>query len=149
MLKLSVFLLISVASSLALDNGLARTPPMGWLAWERFRCNTDCVNDPDFCIRLAWCIFLCEEHIFLSLALEEFYFLWMDVIFSREELFMQMADIMASEGYLEAGYSMVSLDDCWLARERDADGKLQPDPDRFPSGIAALASYVRTTVAFP
>ena len=56
---------------------------------------------------------------------------------------MQMADIMASEGYLEAGYSMVSLDDCWLARERDADGKLQPDPDRFPSGIAALASYVR------
>ena len=59
---------------------------------------------------------------------------------------MQMADIMASEGYLEAGYSMVSLDDCWLARERDADGKLQPDSDRFPSGIAALADYVRTLV---
>lgn len=25
-----------------LENGLARTPPMGWLSWERFRCNTDC-----------------------------------------------------------------------------------------------------------
>ena len=25
----------------ALENGLSRTPPMGWLAWERFRCNTD------------------------------------------------------------------------------------------------------------
>lgn len=25
-----------------LDNGLARKPPMGWLSWERFRCNTDC-----------------------------------------------------------------------------------------------------------
>ncbi|XP_030383247.1 alpha-N-acetylgalactosaminidase [Scaptodrosophila lebanonensis] len=33
-----------------LENGLARTPPMGWLSWERFRCNTDCVNDPDNCI---------------------------------------------------------------------------------------------------
>ncbi|EDW76064.1 alpha-N-acetylgalactosaminidase [Drosophila tropicalis] len=33
-----------------LDNGLARTPPMGWLSWERFRCNTDCTNDPDNCI---------------------------------------------------------------------------------------------------
>lgn len=35
----------------ALENGLARTPPMGWLAWERFRCNTDCENDPHNCIR--------------------------------------------------------------------------------------------------
>jgi len=35
----------------SLENGLARTPPMGWLAWERFRCNTDCKNDPDNCIR--------------------------------------------------------------------------------------------------
>ena len=34
-----------------LDNGLAVTPPMGWLAWERFRCNTDCINDPHNCIR--------------------------------------------------------------------------------------------------
>jgi len=33
-----------------LDNGLARTPPMGWLSWERFECNTDCENDPDNCI---------------------------------------------------------------------------------------------------
>lgn len=35
----------------ALENGLARTPPMGWLSWERFRCNTDCVGDPENCIR--------------------------------------------------------------------------------------------------
>ena len=24
--------------------------PSGWLAWERFRCNTDCLNDPENCI---------------------------------------------------------------------------------------------------
>uniref|UniRef100_A0A8C8EC31 Uncharacterized protein n=1 Tax=Otus sunia TaxID=257818 RepID=A0A8C8EC31_9STRI len=32
--------------SVALENGLALTPPMGWLAWERFRCNVDCRADP-------------------------------------------------------------------------------------------------------
>ncbi|QQP38702.1 AlphaNacetylgalactosaminidaselike, partial [Caligus rogercresseyi] len=45
---LSVILTAHFVSSL--DNGLSRTPPMGWLAWERFRCNTDCVNDPHNCI---------------------------------------------------------------------------------------------------
>ncbi|XP_044581180.1 alpha-N-acetylgalactosaminidase [Cotesia glomerata] len=49
-MTLSVFLLLIINKSLALENGLARTPPMGWLAWERFRCNTDCENDPDNCI---------------------------------------------------------------------------------------------------
>lgn len=37
--------------SLALDNGLALTPPMGWLAWQRFRCNIDCDTFPDECVR--------------------------------------------------------------------------------------------------
>lgn len=34
----------------ALDNGLALTPPMGWLSWERFTCNINCAEDPDNCI---------------------------------------------------------------------------------------------------
>lgn len=34
----------------ALDNGLARTPPMGWMAWERFRCIVDCDSDPNNCV---------------------------------------------------------------------------------------------------
>lgn len=38
------------SATLALDNGLMRTPPMGWLAWERFRCDIDCQNDPQNCI---------------------------------------------------------------------------------------------------
>jgi hypothetical protein len=44
------WILLSLESVFGLENGLARTPPMGWLAWERFRCNTDCVNDPHNCI---------------------------------------------------------------------------------------------------
>ena len=48
---LVVAVLVLPPTALGLDNGLALTPPMGWLAWERFRCNTDCVNDPKNCIR--------------------------------------------------------------------------------------------------
>ena len=40
--------LVSLFSkALPLDNGLALTPPMGWMAWERFRCSVDCETDPD------------------------------------------------------------------------------------------------------
>lgn len=35
----------------ALDNGLALTPPMGWMHWQRFRCVTDCEVYPDECVR--------------------------------------------------------------------------------------------------
>merc|ERR1712179_491956 len=31
-------------------NGLARTPPMGWMSWEIFRCQTNCASHPDSCI---------------------------------------------------------------------------------------------------
>ena len=33
-----------------MNNGLARTPPMGWLSWEQFRCQTDCTKYPTSCI---------------------------------------------------------------------------------------------------
>lgn len=36
---LSLMLCIAVVS--ALDNGLAKTPPMGWNSWNRFACNID------------------------------------------------------------------------------------------------------------
>lgn len=94
----------------ALDNGLAMTPPMGWMAWERFRCNVDCVNDPDNCI--------------------------------SENLFMEMADRMAADGWKEAGYEFVLIDDCWQAERRTPGGALQPNATRFPHGIAWLADYV-------
>jgi len=63
-------------------------------------------------------------------------------VLSSEKLFMRMADLMVSEGYKDAGYEYVNMDDCWLARERDAAGRLQPDPVRFPHGLKALADYV-------
>ena len=48
----SIFLLYSnnLKALLALRNGQALLPPMGWLSWERFRCKTDCEVDPEGCI---------------------------------------------------------------------------------------------------
>lgn len=55
---------------------------------------------------------------------------------------MEMADVMVKEGWKDAGYEFVCIDDCWPSHERDAQGRLQADPKRFPSGIKKLADYV-------
>lgn len=58
-----------------------------------------------------------------------------------EELIRESADAMVASGMKDAGYEYVNVDDCWHG-ERDADGFIRPDPDRFPSGMKALADYV-------
>jgi len=58
-----------------------------------------------------------------------------------EDLIRQMADAMVSSGMKEAGYQYVVIDDCWQVN-RDANGNIIADPQRFPSGMKALADYV-------
>ncbi|MBB4658584.1 glycoside hydrolase family 27 protein [Parvularcula dongshanensis] len=58
-----------------------------------------------------------------------------------EDLIKQTADAIAQSGLRDAGYTYVNIDDCWHG-ERDEDGFIQADPERFPSGIKALADYV-------
>jgi alpha-galactosidase len=58
-----------------------------------------------------------------------------------EDLIRQMADAMVASGMKDAGYQYVVIDDCWQVA-RDAQGNIQPDPKRFPSGIKALADYM-------
>uniref|UniRef100_A0A673AYU5 Alpha-galactosidase n=1 Tax=Sphaeramia orbicularis TaxID=375764 RepID=A0A673AYU5_9TELE len=103
-------LLAVMSLTAAKDDGLVRTPPMGWMAWERFRCDVDCKDDPENCI--------------------------------SEALFRDMADRLYEDGWKELGYEYVIIDDCWMSMERDKEGRLQPDPVRFPGGIAKLANYV-------
>jgi alpha-N-acetylgalactosaminidase len=58
---------------------------------------------------------------------------------------MAMADRMVADGYRDAGYVQVNIDDCWSSTERDPDTQeLVSDPDRFPSGIPYLANYMHT-----
>ncbi|XP_073456757.1 alpha-galactosidase A-like isoform X2 [Aquarana catesbeiana] len=61
---------------------------------------------------------------------------------TNDQLFMQMADIMVSNGWLKAGYKYLCIDDCWLAPRRDKNNRLQADPDRFPGGMKKLVDYV-------
>lgn len=55
---------------------------------------------------------------------------------------------MAAEGWRDAGYEFICIDDCWMAPTRDKQGRLQADPKRFPSGIRKLADYVSATMAW-
>src|SRR5256885_16396171 len=55
----------------------------------------------------------------------------------------EMADAMVSSGMQAAGYQYVNIDDCWQV-SRDAQGTIVADPQRFPSGMKALADYVHS-----
>lgn len=60
----------------------------------------------------------------------------------NEDVVKRAADALVSHGLDKVGYRYVVVDDCWQAPKRDADGALQTDPERFPSGLEALAEYV-------
>ena len=62
----------------------------------------------------------------------------------NEQLILEMADLMASQGYREAGYEYLVIDDCWSLRERGKDGRIVPDPEKFPNGMKAVADYVHS-----
>jgi alpha-galactosidase len=88
----------------ALDNGLARTPPMGFNNWNSTHCRAE----------------------------------------FNEAMIKGIADIFVEKGLKAAGYEYVNIDDCWAERQRNAEGNLVPDRNRFPNGIKALADYVHS-----
>jgi len=102
MLKSLLTLLFAfICIVVALDNGLGRTPQMGWNSWNHFHCSIN------------------------------------------ETLIRNTAYAIANSPLKAAGYNYVNMDDCW-AKTRDSSGNVQPDPLAFPSGIAALSSYVHS-----
>jgi alpha-galactosidase len=62
----------------------------------------------------------------------------------NETLIKQTADVIAASGMRDAGYKYIVLDDAWLAKDRDANGNLQADPQKFPSGMKALGDYLHS-----
>ncbi|MCX6997467.1 MAG: GDSL-type esterase/lipase family protein [Kiritimatiellaeota bacterium] len=55
------------------------------------------------------------------------------------------ADAMVRSGMKDAGYQYIIIDDHWSTRgERDKDGNLQSNPQKFPAGMKALADYVHS-----
>lgn len=61
-----------------------------------------------------------------------------------EKLIMETADIMVSSGLLDAGYEYLVIDDCWAMKERDKNGFLVPDKEKFPNGMKYVSDYVHS-----
>lgn len=60
----------------------------------------------------------------------------------NETMIKETADSMVENGLLECGYEYLVIDDCWSLRERDKNGRLVADPEKFPHGMKAVAEYV-------
>ena len=60
-----------------------------------------------------------------------------------ESMIRAQADAMVSSGMKDAGYQYIVIDDCWQT-SRDSNGYIIADPNRFPSGMKALADYVHS-----
>ena len=60
----------------------------------------------------------------------------------NETLIKEVADCFVENGYKDAGYEYIVIDDCWSLRERDKDGNLVADPKKFPHGMKAVADYI-------
>lgn len=61
----------------------------------------------------------------------------------NEEIIRGISDALVETGLRDAGYEYVVIDDCWSKVKRE-DGMIVPDPEKFPSGIKALADYVHS-----
>jgi len=55
-----------------------------------------------------------------------------------------IADAMVASGMREAGYTYLVIDDAWMAKDRDKDGRLVADPVKFPGGMKAIGDYVHS-----
>ncbi|SFU47378.1 alpha-galactosidase [Pustulibacterium marinum] len=62
----------------------------------------------------------------------------------NEDLVKGIADKFVELGLKDAGYEYIVLDDGWMTKERDPNGNLVADPEKFPSGMKALVDYVHS-----
>lgn len=66
-----------------------------------------------------------------------------------EKLIRETAEALIASGMRDAGYNYIVIDDGWEAMERDAQGNLVPDPNKFPSGMKGagrLSSFKRIQI---
>jgi alpha-galactosidase len=52
------------------------------------------------------------------------------------------ANALVKTGLAAHGYNTVTIDDCWMQKDRDAHGDLQVDPTRFPHGMKPVAQAI-------
>ena len=63
----------------------------------------------------------------------------------NEDVVKETARAIVDTGLRDAGYQYVVIDDCWSVHSgRDENGRLIPNPEKFPSGMKALADYIHS-----
>jgi len=60
---------------------------------------------------------------------------------NTEQKMISQVDALLSLGLDSFGYNTLTIDDFWQLPERDASGRMVPDPEKFPNGIKYLADY--------
>jgi alpha-galactosidase len=55
---------------------------------------------------------------------------------------VENAQALVKTGLAARGYNTVTIDDCWMSKDRDAQGNLQADPQRFPQGMRPVADAI-------
>ena len=61
-----------------------------------------------------------------------------------DELIRTTADFFVESGLKDAGYEYIVIDDSWSERQRDKNGRLVPDKNKFPNGMKSLADYIHS-----
>ncbi len=64
--------------------------------------------------------------------------------FCNEAEVLDVARHLNSSGLLALGYNHILLDDCWAGKNRTADGRIQEDRTRFPSGMKDLTRQLHS-----
>lgn len=62
----------------------------------------------------------------------------------NEQLICDAADKIVETGLSALGYEYIVIDDCWSLKERNENGRLVADPEKFPNGMKAVADYVHS-----
>ena len=62
----------------------------------------------------------------------------------NEQLILESTDKLIESGLKDAGYEYIVIDDIWSLKERDKDGRLVPDPEKFPHGMKYIADYIHS-----
>ena len=108
-----------LTAAAAINNGLAVTPPMGWVC--RLSCYLGPVTNDK---QNNWNAFGCDV---------------------SEDLLYTTSEQILSLGLRDLGFDHVVLDDCWQdVNGRDENGKLQPELSKFPNGLRSISDHLHS-----
>ncbi|KAI0726672.1 glycoside hydrolase family 27 protein [Fomitopsis betulina] len=60
----------------------------------------------------------------------------------NEDKILKTAELMQSLGLKDLGYDYVNVDDCYSKKQRNEDGDIVEDPEKFPSGMRTLTDKI-------